>query len=831
MTEQLSNNIQNHRAINIGDIFKDADATSSPIRDKNILSELIKIIVKGNEEIKYSKDHHNFKELKKFIENLILPEVKKYSYSDLPSIPESFQSISFDDPSKISRENRNILPANIKYFFIDAAMNHKDYKNKDLTEDKVVETFASFMDPANRSIPKYILLEPDLEFLKNHETNIAYISLNEYGFDDSCYVKLLKGSTKKHMYIEIGLKNLLLQCKINRIGTIQSEDFVFKNNGTDICYYDDVKNIFFKGNPEKNKYINDYINNPNYDKKNISIMLLLLKELGDTMQAIILEKILKEISQNSSSKLGDYLGSSCLLTNDTVLATRCSMLSVPFLLKHNYILTSYQPPINDKDKEIVQQAYDKNQKLQEIERILLNNNGVINGLKEFLNKFFNETIKSIKLSSQTGEFIKIKNRHATNDFINNIIEKIEDANKKLNDFSLILKNQLQNVRIKFSGVSDNNKYEIFEISNAEFYIFRTYIYQLNSIRLLKRIDINADKLIAECYGSTSKTYLFKTKIPKKLHDDTRVIDTDFLLIDDNENQIFEEGFMKLLKNTINITEGGASGKNSTSNTSSTSNNISGENIYIKVYPYIYCYPWFIEYILDIKNYDTIKIFLQELIHEDEVKNEILNKIFLHSIEDKYYKLNLYNNINNINNSILHGNKLNLYSSIKNINNSSLLQKFINYFIFMIKQNTNKLTLRRTRSEPNYKRVTKKKSKSFETLSKITLKRKRPSSEEKTPSSKKKTLKRKRPSSEEKTPSSKKKTLKRKRPSSGEKTPEKESLKRKIRPSSGEKTPEKESLKKTNSKKKKNITNKIRKLFTKVPNLLKKHKKIKVIEII
>ena len=81
------------------------------------------------------------------------------------------------------------------------------------------------------------------------------------------------------------------------------------------------------------------------------------------------------------------MGTSCLLTNDTVLATRCSMLSVPFLLKHNYILTSYQPPISEEDKEKVLKAYDKNQKLQEIDRIILNNEGVINGLNFFTTIF------------------------------------------------------------------------------------------------------------------------------------------------------------------------------------------------------------------------------------------------------------------------------------------------------------------------------------------------------------------------------------------------------------------------------------------------------------
>ena len=183
MTDPLRNNPQNHRAINIGDIFKDADA-NPPIKDKNKLSNFIKEIVSEGTTINYKEDNHKFNETKKFIEKLLLPEVKKYSYSDLPSIPESSQSSSLDDPTKISKENRNILPKNIKYFFIDAAMNPEDYKHKDLTKIEIVETFASFMDPAKRTPPETTLF--------NLDKSIAHIDLKHYGFQETCFFILLE---------------------------------------------------------------------------------------------------------------------------------------------------------------------------------------------------------------------------------------------------------------------------------------------------------------------------------------------------------------------------------------------------------------------------------------------------------------------------------------------------------------------------------------------------------------------------------------------------------------------------------------------------------------
>ena len=118
MTDPLRNNPQNHRVINIGDIFKDADAPP-PIKDKNSLSNFIEEIVSESTIIiNYREEIFKFHETKKFITNLLLPEVRKYSYSDLPSLPESSQSSGFNDPTKISKENRNILPINIKYFLL-----------------------------------------------------------------------------------------------------------------------------------------------------------------------------------------------------------------------------------------------------------------------------------------------------------------------------------------------------------------------------------------------------------------------------------------------------------------------------------------------------------------------------------------------------------------------------------------------------------------------------------------------------------------------------------------------------------------------------------------
>ena len=699
MTDSLRNKNQIHRTINIGDIFKDAHA-APPIKKKEKIEDLINEIVSDGNPIKYSKDKFEFIETKNFIQKLILPEVRKYCYSDLPSIPETSQSSDFNDHTRISKENRNILPENIKYFFIDAAMDHDNYKNKDLKDDEVIETFASYMDPASRSIPTKTLCD-ELIFLQNDHTHIAHIDLNKYGFKNPCYVKLLNDSKKQSMYIEIGLNNLLLQCKIDRNGNVLNDNFVFTKNGVAISDYDNLEDKFFKGNPAKNKFIDINISSNDDNIKYISIMLLLLKELGDTMQAIILEKIL-ENAKKTDTKLGNYLGRSCLLTNDTVLATRCSILSVPFLLKHNHILTSYQPPISIEDMEKVLKTYDKNQKLQEIKRIILNNDTVINELKLFLNKLFDPLIKNIKLSSQTEKIIIIQNKPSTFIDIEIIIKKIENANAKLNYIFKIINNDLKSVTLRLTGINQHQKEEydknIIKICSAEFYIFRTYIYQLNAIKLFKKIFYNShDTLLTECYGSTTKTYLFKTKIPNKLYGDTFRIDDGFSLINEDENELFENGFMRKLEYKLTTTIRG--GSNSEKNIIKS---VSAQDIYLKVYPYIYCYPWFIEYMLDERNIVIIYRFLKELIYKDMVNKKRLDTIFSVKNEDYYFYLSLYNNIfDNDEKKILKLEDIliKLKKIIKNIPTNSLqLPRKI------------KVTLRRTKSAPTNRKFSKTKSK-------------------------------------------------------------------------------------------------------------------------
>ena len=79
---------------------------------------------------------------------------------------------------------------------------------------------------------------------------------------------------------------------------------------------------------KKNRFIPDNYNNPsnNRDGKIQSFLFLLGKLLGDLMQIVYVNEII------SKKELNKFI----LFTNDLVVALRCVILKIPFLLSTNY---------------------------------------------------------------------------------------------------------------------------------------------------------------------------------------------------------------------------------------------------------------------------------------------------------------------------------------------------------------------------------------------------------------------------------------------------------------------------------------------------------------
>ena len=702
------NTIENHVLINIGDIIKDSKAVPI-INNRNLLSEFIKDIVSVNSDFNLQQENYNFSQLKTFIANILLPQIKKFSYSSLPPINEEEEQQEI-----ISKTEKNILPEKIIHFFIDAAMTPNKYKSNNTRENiAIVETFASHMDPAGRAQPN-IVLSKELE-------NISTIDLNIYGFNKNCKVQFYPSkSDKNNMSLKINLNDKeMLECKISRKGDIidKINSFKYKTEDREISIETEkVLEHLFKGNNYKNSYINTLDNESTKDKLSIAKMFILLKELGDTMQAIILQKIL----QDTNTSLKKFIGTSCLLTNDVVLATRCGMLNVPYLLDNlnSCILTLYLPALTEEEKKQVQLEYSKREKITEVLKIIDENKIVITSLKDS-EQFINENNQNGKLSreitiSSGGTKLSVNtNIIYLIEALNKIIIEIEKANQILNTILDKLNKNHFIVKLSLGGVSQTKTNEYVELIREEFSIFRTYIYQLKANKLIKKIDRNV--FFISCIGSSLKSNLFTRKIPKNLGG---LSDDKYLLLNNINNITFESGFIQYIKqfdkfgggpkrkrekssssiktSAYSSSSNSNSSSTSRSRSSSTSRSITNVNnvyndLYMLIYPYIYCYPWLIEYILDYKtNKEKIKYLIKYILCDENDENkfnsylryiftlENENKYYIKSIEKNFEKNDLpdttINNSEKLNKEILNNIMKILKKIYRNINNKTKKRK-------------------------------------------------------------------------------------------------------------------------------------------------------------
>ena len=137
--------------------------------------------------------------------------------------------------------------------------------------------------------------------------------------------------------------------------------------------FKEIDTNYFAGNATKNKYIYE-----NYDKKgneeiNKIKYLILMKELGDTLQVAWLKDII------SSGKFGLTADKSLICTQDTVVWLRSILNGVSCIFTNNNKSTFYPIAGN----ELQRAAADVLIKKQLINKLKTNNNGVIKSLKDF----------------------------------------------------------------------------------------------------------------------------------------------------------------------------------------------------------------------------------------------------------------------------------------------------------------------------------------------------------------------------------------------------------------------------------------------------------------
>lgn len=567
--------LQKHQILNCGDMKKDGKEDPN-ITGRPIFKQAANFITGRDCEI----DGKNFDELKSIINVQILDSVKKYCFGTLLPIPEDkVSNNNYTNVTFINKNSRKVVPINVTNAFIDAAMDPSKYFIANTIN--ICETPASNIDPGSR--------KDNNSFYPNE--NINYL-LNLYGFREGSQFNYRKNMDKgQYKYIEIILdSNNYFEGLVDRKGKIGDEYSVCLAGNvytqTNSGSYSDIFKNLFQGNTEKNTYIEKNKTTNNAEIIKLCTLLIFFKELGDTTQPIVINKLFEDgviIKDNS-----------CLLTIDTILACRSALLNVPYLLNSNSIITYYAA--------IDEANYEKNMKLTEIEKTIQHNEKIIEEYQELLDI----------IERNSNEIIIEGATYKINDIVKDRFRAIIECITKANEFLNKLNEQLLS-----SGIISGflrillRKTNYKELTNLSFYEFRMIIqsFQAQSIFIYKG---KKRKII------TGKYYVF----PQKL-----IIKKEFFSWEDCiDNILFEGSVLNFIVKSRYQRQSGGTKEIDTSDFDENEYNIL--YCYSLLYPYIYCNPYLLPYIL--KKND------QELI---EFLNTIISNILLPDYNDKKEPIN------------------------------------------------------------------------------------------------------------------------------------------------------------------------------------------------
>ena len=206
---------------------------------------------------------------------------------------------------------------------VDVAYNPRKYSSN----IRIHETPGSYIDPGDRTanVDFYLPQEKTVIDLTYYGLPGISFQAEKVDYDPSKPPKLIKitllfsgASVSKFENIKS------IEFTIDRNQKLQGDITVKFSNQSQLQFND--PNIF-EGNNEKNNFISKNYNNPsNKDGKIKSFLFLLGKLLGDLMQIVYVKE----------TSLKDTLNEFILFTNDLVVALRCVLLKIPFLLSVNY---------------------------------------------------------------------------------------------------------------------------------------------------------------------------------------------------------------------------------------------------------------------------------------------------------------------------------------------------------------------------------------------------------------------------------------------------------------------------------------------------------------
>jgi len=397
-----------HTIVNIIDAYKDAG------EDPDIhTNPRFRLAVRHMIGENYYNEYNSFntKNHRVTIEDFVLPPIDKLKLNPEGSLNAgvyAFARTLGRDPTPITMlkpsqlipgvtVGAGTLPDDLIPYvktFVDAAFNSKEYNT--MAEDG--ETPASCIDPGGRA--------PGIFYPDNGV--LIKIDLSQYGFAEGSSFSATPINGGADCEIEINFPGVIkINTHINRLGkcaNLQVDNVPF--------ILDDDSNLF-KGNNVKNVYIRDVVDQLYADG------YVICKELGDTLQSIILKWLIDECTAGHLS-YGLTQGNSICLTPDIVFATRARLVKTPCLLKKlvkgsNYrSLLLYTGELDESDAKRALNDCFKNQ-------CILQNQAIKNNLLQGILRPKNFIIGGSEIPlSQNGI-----------NYLNAIIERIDEANRIL----------------------------------------------------------------------------------------------------------------------------------------------------------------------------------------------------------------------------------------------------------------------------------------------------------------------------------------------------------------------------------------------------------------
>tara|TARA_R110002072_G_scaffold201239_1_gene359002 strand:- start:2788 stop:5169 length:2382 start_codon:yes stop_codon:yes gene_type:complete len=367
------------------------------------------------------------------------------------------------------------IPSNIDYFFVDAAWGLYRIK-KNINNNKVFKicaTPATFTDPASRP-PAEIYIDINNKF-----------DLEQYGLNGSLTYNSNFLDTSNSISVNLkpinGTPYFPIDCNVNIKGSISniSESALFLNTHT-------LYKSIFHGNPKKKQFINT-LPSQAQDKKlqKLRNLFVICKEIGDLMQAVCLEYLIKQ----PNSFL--FNPNSALLTNDAVLAARSMLCNIPYIVSHTSGLIKYYIPGDPSEinKYYIQNYY---------ENFINNNISVSNNLY-----LFNESeISNLKIKGDNSKF-------ESTPLLQILVSKIKNIILKT---SIIFSKDFEKFIYDNINVSSENNLKIFKLFFQSLSI-PNIIYKLSDVPSKKKNQSNIS-LINSNYRKIFSTSFIKNSIDK-----------------------------------------------------------------------------------------------------------------------------------------------------------------------------------------------------------------------------------------------------------------------------------------------------------------------------